>query len=100
MVRRAVLLFVSFTLSAFVIGCGDGDKLSKENYDRVTTGASGMTVEQVEGLLGKGKVEQSAAVNTAEVNASMQTRVWEQGGRKVTVEFVNGKAAVKTQKGL
>ena len=77
----------------FLSGCG---KVSKSNYDKIE---NGMTVSQVEGILGKGK-EAGAAGAIGNLTGSVKVITWGDDKKSITVTFVNDKVTLKAQKGL
>ncbi|HET6428823.1 MAG TPA: outer membrane protein assembly factor BamE [Phycisphaerae bacterium] len=103
--RRVALgvLLVGLVLS--FAGCG-GKVVNKSNYDKIKMG---MTVSQVEAILGKGqqKVETTGGLPPAPGMPGMPTMttsasimVWAEGKSTITVTFMDGKVAVKAQSGL
>jgi outer membrane protein assembly factor BamE (lipoprotein component of BamABCDE complex) len=72
----------------------DASKVTTANYDRVR---NGMTRQEVEALLGLGDDVQ---VNRTVVLTSWTVALGEPGHRYITVEFMNGKVAHKSQMGL
>ena len=91
----------------FMTGCGK-DKVTKENYDKITTD---MTLEQVQAILGEGtKQGGDGSVMAAQVGVDMTAGglspnvplmyVWESGQKSITITFKGGKVALKNQSGL
>lgn len=79
-------------------------KVTKEQFDQVktgdtVTGEGGMTLEEVEAILGKGeKLSESQSGDL-----KMEFYQWNaegEFGANVTVDFVNGKASSKAQFGM
>ena len=102
-----ILLLLAFCLG--LSSCAPS-KLTKANYEKIQTG---MTLQQVEELLGPGKKDESgdgsgvAAQFGVDVSAgagparkSGDTYVWESGMTTITVDFQNGKVTGKNAKGL
>jgi hypothetical protein len=102
----AVLLLVCCLA---VPACAKG-KLTKANYEKIQTG---MTLQQVEELLGPGTKDEGgdgsgvAAQFGVDVSGgagparkSGDTYVWESGTTTITVDFQNGKVTGKHSKGL
>ena len=96
------LLLVGFVLS--VAGCGGkGKVVNKSNYDKVKIG---MTVAKVEAILGKGqqKVEQTGGMpgmpGMPKMAISAKIMVWTEGGKAITVTFMNDKVTLKAHQGL
>jgi hypothetical protein len=87
--------------------CGKS-KVNKANYDRITTG---MTLQEVEGILGKGTKEEGGDgtnvaaqfgvhIESAPSSRSGETYTWEKGSKKITVYFLSGKVTNKREEGL
>jgi hypothetical protein len=82
--RPAQLL--GLTLVAFcllVAGCS-GNKVTKENADKIKTG---MTKAEVEAILGTGKAQAGAAG----VGANLEVVQWGDPPKVITVTFLDGK---------
>ena len=94
--RAAVCLALTGLMVTVLAGCG-GSKVSKDNFDKVQTG---MTVAEVEGILGKGTEEAGAGGSLGGVVASGKILSWTDGGKRIVVTFMNDKVATKTQTGL
>ena len=77
------------------VGCSS--KVSKENFDKVTTG---MTQEQVEGILGEGTEEAGGGGTLGNLTGSAKVITWKDGEKAITITFVNGKMTAKVPKGL
>jgi hypothetical protein len=101
----AVLAFL-FGLGLLLPGCGPS-KLTKENFDKIKPG---MTVQQVEEVLGSGSPQGGDGANVAaqfgvDVGASAPPPstvdyLWEKGPKSVTVTFKGGKVVGSKSKGL
>jgi len=93
-------LTVTFVLAGFamslLVGCG-GSKVSKDNFDQVK---NGMTVAEVEGILGKATDQGGGGVSLPGVEASAKVMIWQDGDKKISVTFLNGKVTAKVQEGL
>jgi hypothetical protein len=48
--RKITVTFLSITAAAFIVGCGAGSKITRENYDKVK---EGMTKAEVVAILGE-----------------------------------------------
>lgn len=88
---------------AMVGGCDE--KLTDENFERVTVG---MSYSEVESILGEGKREDSggvgitgAGIPTGQDSGSskQQTYTWEEDNKQVVVVFNNGKVQSKSKLG-
>jgi hypothetical protein len=107
-VRRSVAAaFVA--AAAFLAGCGAS--FDDETYDRIQPG---MTLEEVEEILGAGEKQESGGYGIASsglltgvtVNQATTTEtvyLWKEGGyggKQIVVKFVEGKVASKTKQGF
>ena len=88
------LVLAGFLL-AFVAGCGG--KVTKSNYDKVTTG---MTLAEVENILGKGAEQAGGGGVLGKITGSGKVVTWEDGEKVITITFINDKVTTKLQKGL
>ncbi len=89
--RPLARLLALLTL-VFVFACGT--KVTRENFDKITTG---MTVDEVHGILGSPDDTRSAGVQGI---ASGSVEVWKDGEKSITVTFMNGKVATSIQSNL
>ncbi|MFB3894031.1 MAG: hypothetical protein ACE15C_18645 [Phycisphaerae bacterium] len=80
---------------AVLPGCSS--KVSKSNYDKINTG---MTVAEVEGILGKGTEQAGGGGAIGNVAGSAKIINWKDGDKTITVTFVNDKVTLKTESGL
>jgi hypothetical protein len=111
LIRRLTQAALLLALCLLLPACGKS-KVNKANYDKIT---EGMTLEQVEGILGKGTKEEGGdGSNVAgqfgvDVTGGMgggggskaiTTYKWEKGDKSITVHFLNGKVSKTTQQGL
>jgi len=104
--RTSALLLLSAAILASLAACSQS-KLTKANYERIATG---MSQQEVEGILGAGKEQASSAVavpgqsvggvNVPGTNTSAKVMTWQEGQKVVSVTFVNEKVMSKTQFGL
>jgi hypothetical protein len=102
---------LSLALLACLLASGCANKVTKANFDKVATG---MTLKEVEALLGKGVKEEGdgsgvaaqfgvdvgGGVSVQVGNKAIERYVWESGDKKITVYFQSGKATNKDQQGL
>lgn len=93
-------------LSLFLAGCGGPSKVTKDNYAKVK---DGMTVKQVEEILGEGTHTAGGGENVAGQfgvdvgGASAPSPIeytWENGPKVIKVTFRQGKVIGKTSTGL
>ena len=89
------------TLAASVLLLVACSKVSEENYDKVTTG---MTLSQVERILGKGDQDTTGGVSissggvmggSSSANSRRQTYTWKDGQKQVVIEFMDDKVLNK-----
>lgn len=98
---RAV--FASVALASAVLLAGCESKVTAENYDKVQ---NGMTLSQVEGLLGSGTDDtasggfgvSSGGVLDSKANPE-KTYVWRENGVQIQVVFKYGKVVQKSKTG-
>ena len=92
-------------LCCVLAGCGK-NKVTKENYDKVE---NGMTLDQVEALLGEGTKAGDGSNMGAQVgidvtggagSSSTVEYGWESGKHTITVSFRQGKVVQKRNTGL
>ena len=74
-------------------------KLNKDNYDKIS---NGMSVSQVESILGKGESQASSSVYLGEYggNISSEVMTWQSGTKVISITFSNDKVMAKAQNGL
>ena len=92
--RSFVIRAVVACALLIVVGCG---KVTQENYDKIE---SGMTVSQVESILGKGAEQSSIGGAIGELGGSAKIVTWGGENKSITITFINGQVATKAQKGL
>ena len=109
MTRLALALGVAFFLSLALAGCGQGggSGVSRSNYDKID---NGMTLPDVEKLLGQGKLVPLAdqvapgptqAQGIAQMKADgIDTYLWTSGEKMIKVKFQRGKVVDKGRDGL
>jgi len=87
-------------LLAFVIFLSScSGKINKDNYDKIS---NGMSISQVELILGKGESQASSSVDLGEYggNVSSEVITWQKGTNVISITFSNGKVMAKAQSGL
>jgi major membrane immunogen (membrane-anchored lipoprotein) len=101
--RGGITLVLALTL--LLAGCTKS-KLTKANYDKIN---NGMTVQEVEAILGRGDPQGDGSavagqfgVDTQGLQAQSSTvdYLWQSGNKSVTVTFRGGKVAAKKSEGL
>ena len=91
---RHVFLAVVGVLAVVFAGCS---KVTTESYDKIQ---SGMTVDQVEEILGKGEVETGGGIAIGDQGASGKVMKWGTEEKSITVTFANDKVVMKAKKGF
>ena len=84
-------LVLSAVLAAMLTGCS-GLGVTMEDFGKVE---NGMTLAQVEGILGKGKLQTGGAVAFGNFGTSAMVYTWESDQLSMSVVFVNDKVAAK-----
>ena len=101
MLRRIAGAVLALVFVCTIAACGQS--LTMEKYQQISTG---MTLEQVEAILGKGEEQASSGVDMPDMpgmsggSMTSQTYAWQSGTRVVTISFMNGKVVAKAQAGL
>jgi hypothetical protein len=96
MKTRVVLC--SLLVVALMMGpMGCGSKVSKDNFDKVQ---NGMTLKEVEGILGKGEAQAAGAGALGGLTGSGQVYKWVDGEKSITVTFANDKVVAKVSSGF
>lgn len=80
-------------------------KVTSENYDKIQ---DGMSLAEVELILGQGTLEEASgtSLGTGGIpertgdDTERQTFVWEENGKIITVQLVDGIVTSKTKRGL
>jgi hypothetical protein len=90
-------LSIALIITIFFMSCSG--KINKENYEKIS---NGMSVSQVESILGKGESMASSSVDLGAYGGSHSTEVitWQKGTNVISVTFSNGKVMAKAQGGL
>jgi hypothetical protein len=88
-------IIIAFTL--LLISCSS--KINKDNYQKIS---NGMSVSQVESILGKGESQASSNVDLGEYggNVSSEVITWQEGTNVISITFSNGTVMAKAQSGL
>lgn len=94
---KNILYTLAIAISLFLSSCAG--KLNKDNYDKIS---NGMSVSQVESILGKGESQASSNVDLGEYggNISSEVMTWQSGTKVISITFSNGKVMAKAQNGL
>ena len=94
---KTIIRSLIILISLFLAGCSG--KLNKDNYDKIS---NGMSVSQVESILGKGESQASSNVDLGEYGGNISSEVitWQSGTKVISITFSNGKVMAKAQNGL
>lgn len=83
--------------------CGKS-KVTKANFEKIT---DGMTLTEVEAILGEGAKQSDGAgipaahgIAVAGINTRNETYLWESGDKSITLTFREGKVVHRNPKGL
>jgi hypothetical protein len=87
-------LSLAVVLLVAVAGCA---KVTLENYEKVT---NGMTLAEVEDILGRGTVEAGGGGTLGDLSLSGKVVRWGSDEKHIKVTFVNDKVVAKAQQGL
>jgi hypothetical protein len=96
---RLTVIALAACLTAATLG-GCASKVTKSNYDQVKPG---MTLAQVEEILGKGAEQAGIGGALGTLAGSVKIVCWTEGQKspkKITVTFVNDKVVAKMETGL
>ena len=95
--ERIVLcgLLLSGLMLISVAGCAS--KVTQENYDKIE---NGMTLAQVQAILGKGELQTGASGAIGGLGGSAKMYKWVDGDKTITITFVNDKVTTKVQTSL
>jgi len=104
--RKSKMCLVALFGLLLLAGCG-GSGISKVNYDRVK---EGMTLQEVEAILGKGMEQASSNISVPGIavegfsvsgmSMSGKSLVWQKGTKTISVMIMNEKVISKAQFGL
>jgi hypothetical protein len=104
------LMMVCAVFALFAVGCGSN--VTKANYDKVKTG---MSLAEVEKILGAGEEQASSSVEVpgqnisipgggsasfAGMSSSGSIYLWKSGDKMITITFMNDKVAGKAKVNL
>lgn len=95
--NRLVLVCLVFIGLGALTLAGCGSKVTKSNLDKVT---NGMTLAEVEGILGKGTEATGASGTVGALTGSAKSVTWKDGDKTITINFINDKVVLKTSTGL
>ena len=96
--KKITAIFATVGVSSIVLtGCSS--KINNENYSKIS---NGMTISEVEAILGKGESSASSSVDLGEYGGNITSEVmtWQKGMKVIVISFSNGKVDTKSQTGL
>jgi|GEM_PF-1608020 len=97
--RSTLALLIAVTLGLNLTGC-IGSKVTKENFDKLETGITGMNVQKVKDVMGEPTEQNSGEIGLAGVGVSGRTMTWKDGSRSISIVFINDQAISKSQIGM
>ncbi len=92
--RKRIALVLLAVLLGGAIGC---TKVTRENYDKIQ---SGMSLSEVEGILGKGTEKAGMGGAIGNLSGSARIVVWGGEEKSITITFANDKVVAKAASGL
>jgi outer membrane protein assembly factor BamE (lipoprotein component of BamABCDE complex) len=94
--RLALVCIVLLGLGVITLA-GCGNKVTKSNFDQIK---AGMTLAQVEAILGKGTESTGAAGAIGNLAGSAKVVTWKDVDKTITVTFANDKVVLTASSGL
>lgn len=92
--RKWLVWLATVALLAGTVACS---KVTKENYDKIQTG---MTLSEVEAILGKGTEKAGVGGAVGNLVASGKVISWGDDKKGITITFANDKVITKMATGL
>jgi hypothetical protein len=84
------------TCTLLFVGCG-GNPITKDNYSEIKTG---MTLAEVESILGGGTEQASSDASFGGIAIDMKSMVWQDEDKIISITFSHDKVQAKSQIGL
>jgi uncharacterized alpha/beta hydrolase family protein len=96
--KKIMTILTVLLFSATILTSCSG-KINKDNYEKIS---DGMSISQVESILGEGESNASSSVDLGEYggNISSEVMTWQSGMKVISITFSNGKVMAKAQSGL
>jgi hypothetical protein len=94
--RSIVVVACTFLLSV-ILGCGGMNPVNKTSYEKIK---NGMSLSEVESILGKGKEQASSGGSFGGISMEAKGMVWQDGNKIITVMFMNDAVQSKAQMGF
>ena len=96
---KKLIQTVTVVVFSTVILIGCSGKINKDNYSKIS---NGMSISQVESVLGEGESQASSSVDLGAYggNISSEVMTWQKGMKVISITFSNGKVMAKAESGL
>lgn len=94
--KNYLIIPIAITLLS-LFGCSGN--INETNYKEIS---NGMTLSEVEAILGKGKSAAQSSFDMGEFggNTSVEVITWQDGSKVISISFTNGQVVSKAQVGL
>lgn len=93
---NSLKLLLALSLCFIVSGCG-GNPITRDNYSQIETG---MTLDEVEAILGTGTEQASSDASFGGISIDMKNMVWQNEEKIISITFSHDKVKAKSQMGL
>lgn len=95
--KKLIKTFTVFFSIVILLGCSG--KINNDNYSKIS---NGMSISQVESILGKGESQASSSIDMGAYggNISSEVMTWQKGMKVISITFSNGKVVAKANSGL
>ncbi len=93
--KTRILRSLAMLALLLVVACGGG--ISQDSYDKIK---DGMTLEEVEAILGKHTGGGGAGGEAMGMKISAGAYKWEDGSKLITITFKNDKVSAKVKSGF
>jgi uncharacterized alpha/beta hydrolase family protein len=96
--KKIITILTVLLFSATILTSCSG-KINEDNYGKIS---NGMSISQVESILGEGESNASSSADLGEYggNISSEVMTWQSGTKVISITFSNGKVMAKAQSGL
>ena len=105
---KAHQMLAKFSVIIVLVGCAGvagcagiadyvGSTVTQANYDKIE---NGMTLAEVEAILGKGEEQASSNFGGGGISMEGKAMVWQNRNEIISVVFLNGEVMSKAQMGL
>lgn len=95
MKNRITTLIIVLTF--FLVSCSN--EINKDNYDKINTG---MSISEVESILGKSNAEYSSSMDLGQYGGNINAvgKAWKSGSKVISIGFSNDKVVAKIKTGF